>query len=75
MKGYPEPDNFIDIVVTQHEDDFTKWRIVGVKVDWDAVKHLDIETGFENKQLAESFLRMYTDSYIQDSFFNTSMDC
>lgn len=68
MKQYPSPDNYLDIVITQHEDDFTKWRVVGVTVDWDAVKQQDIETDFPNKPLAEAFLRWYTDKYIRRNF-------
>ncbi|QOI67523.1 hypothetical protein SEA_BEUFFERT_145 [Streptomyces phage Beuffert] len=70
MKQYSSPDNFMDIVVTQHEDDFTKWRVVGVTVDWDAVRQLDIETDFPNKVLAEAFVRGYTDKYVRRNFFD-----
>ncbi|QNN99227.1 hypothetical protein SEA_FAUST_145 [Streptomyces phage Faust] len=69
MKNYPSPDSFIDIVVTQHEDDFTTWRVVGVSVDWDAVKQRDIETGFANRALAEAFFARYTSEYIEENFF------
>jgi hypothetical protein len=70
LKQYPSPDNFMDIVVTQHEEDFTKWRVVGVTVDWDAVKQLDIETDFANKALAEAFVRGYTDKYVRRNYFD-----
>jgi hypothetical protein len=68
MSNYPDPDSFTDIVAVQHEDDFTLWRVVGVTVDWDAVKQLNIETGIPNKQLAEAFVRWYTDKYWSDRF-------
>jgi hypothetical protein len=71
VREYPSPDNFMDIVVTQHEDDFTIWRVVGVSVDFDAIKQLDIETGFQNKALAESFVRVYTDRYTNNQFFSS----
>lgn len=75
MRDYPSPDNFTDIVVTQHEDDFTKWRVVGVSVEWDAVKQLDIESSFPNRALADAFYARYTSEYIEETYFPDARDC
>lgn len=69
MKQYPSPDNFMDIVITQHDDDFTKWRVVGVTIASDAITQMDIESDFPSKALAESFVRLYTDRYTARQFF------
>lgn len=68
MNGIPEADYFDDIVVMPHEDDMTMWKVVGKRVDNNAVKHTVIADYVANKPLAEACLRWYCDSYWKQMF-------
>jgi hypothetical protein len=74
MSGMPEADYFDDIVVMPHEDDMTMWKVVGKRVDSNAVKNTVIADYIANKPLAEACLRWYCDSYWK-KMFEGPRDC
>jgi hypothetical protein len=70
----PEADYFDNIEVMPHEEDFTMWKVVGVRVDIDHVKMTTLKEYIANKPLAEAFVRWYTDKYWSD-MFSGAQDC
>lgn len=67
--NYPEPDNFDDIYIECNSD--LIWNVVGHSKDYsDGDKYIVIAWNLMNKQIAEAFLRVYTDNYIRGQFFS-----
>ena len=73
-RDLPSPDYFDKIEVTPHEDDFSMWKVVGVRADNNAIKTVDLQTYISNKPLAEAFVRWYTDNYWIEQF-SGAQDC
>lgn len=74
MNDFPAADYFDDLIVCPHEDDFTQWKVIGVRTEFNSLKMLDLVSNLANKHLAEAFVRVYTEDYIKEMFFG-SRDC
>lgn len=70
----PEADIFDNIEVVHHEEDFTMWKVVGIRIDVDVIKTTPLKEHIPNKALAEAFLRWYTDKYWAD-MLDGAQDC
>jgi hypothetical protein len=63
LNNMPDADYFDSIEVMPHEEDFTLWKVVGIRNETNAVKSTVLQDTIPNKALAEAFVRWYTDKY------------
>jgi hypothetical protein len=70
--SYPVADNFDGIYADRDEDENSMWEVVGYTGENGYQK---IIGNLPSKQLAEAFIRVYTDRYVIETFFDVARDC
>lgn len=68
LTDYPEPDNFEQIYADPDEN--LMWEVVGYSVDGRGNRKFQTIVGnLANKELAEAFIRVYTEKYVNENLF------